>query len=205
MSPQSSQARRRIHEAAMRLFSENGSSRISITELADAAGVSRGTVYNHVCSLPGLFGEVAAELSAEMVDRVLPGLGSEPDPALRLALGIRWYVRHAHDDPAWSRFVTRFAFSTTAMKSLWSGPAARDVIAGVSLKRYSIREHELQAAMAFVGSAVLAAMCLVREGLSTWRDAGSQCALMVLQGLGVPASEARALANTELPELAATH
>lgn len=79
----------------MRLYSEQGSTEISISDLA----VSRGTVYNHVGSLPALFAEVA-------------------------------------------------------------------------------------------------------EGLSTWRDAGSQCALLVLRGLGVPPEEAKALAEAELPQLA---
>jgi len=198
-------SRQRIHQAAMRLFTERGSSRISISELADAAGVSRGTIYNHVGSLQQLFGEVAAAMAEEMTRRVVRSFGDERDPAARLALGIRWYVKQAHDDPAWSRFVTRFAFCTTAMTSLWSGPAARDVIAGVSQRRYAIREDELMSAMAFVGSSVLAAMYLVREGLSTWRDAGSHCALMVLCALGMPADEARPLAHAELPELATAH
>ncbi len=202
MSAQASPSQRRIHAAAMRLFTERGSSRISITELAEAAGVSRGTVYNHVDSLQELFGDVAAGLSEELSARVVQSLGELRDPAARLALGIRWYVQQAHDDPGWSRFVTRFAFSNSAMRGLRSGPATRDIVAGVSQRRYAMHEHELQAAMAFVGSSVLAAMYLVREGLSTWRDAGSHCALMVLRGLGVPAEEARQLATVELPGLA---
>ena len=133
MSLQSSPARRRIHDAAMRLFTERGSSRISVTELADEAGVSRGTVYAHIGSRQDLFGEIAAEMANEMTGRVLQSFGSEEDPVARLALGIRWYVKQAHDDPAWSRFVTRFAFSTSAMKSMWSGPIARDIVAGASL------------------------------------------------------------------------
>lgn len=204
-SPDHYPTRRRIHEAAIRLYTEQGSAEISISALAEAAGVSRGTVYNNVESLQALFGEVAADMSEEMTRRVIDSFGEVQDPAARLAMGVRWYVREAHEDPVWSRFVTRFAFTNTALKTLWSGPAARDVVAGVAQQRYAVREPELQSAMAFVGSAVLAAMYLVREGLSTWREAGSQCALLVLRGLGLSSAEAEALANAELPPLAPPH
>jgi len=195
---------RLIHDTALRLFAERGSTRISVSELAEAAGLSRGTVYSHVVSLPNLFSEIAADMAAQMNQRVVASFGDAQDPASRLALGIRWYVRQAHDDPVWGRFVTRFAFSTSAMKTLWSGAAARDVVAGVAQRRYAIPEHELQSAMAFVGASVLAAMYLVREGLSTWRDAGSQCALMVLRGLGLAPAEALRLSTADLPELVST-
>jgi len=45
---------------------------------------------------------------------------------------------------------------------------------------------------------VLGAIYLVREGLRTWRDAGSDCAELVLRALGLSEEQARALATAEL-------
>ena len=40
MAPQST-AEQRIHDAALRLFAERGATQLTISELADAAGVAR--------------------------------------------------------------------------------------------------------------------------------------------------------------------
>jgi hypothetical protein len=49
-----------------------------------------------------------------------------------------------------------------------------------------------------IASSVLGAIYLVREGLRTWRDAGSDCAELVLRALGLSEEQARALATAEL-------
>jgi len=47
----------------------------------------------------------------------------------------------------------------------------------------------------------LAAMLPVLDGRSTWRDAGSDAAELLLIALGIPRDEARALATAELQPL----
>jgi AcrR family transcriptional regulator len=42
------QAHRRIHAAAMKLFADHGVTKVSISEPAAAAGMARGTIYGHV-------------------------------------------------------------------------------------------------------------------------------------------------------------
>ena len=67
--------RKRIYAAAMKLFAELGVTRVSISELAAAAGMARGTIYSNVNDLDGLFEEVAAQLVREMTERVTQGIG----------------------------------------------------------------------------------------------------------------------------------
>ena len=38
----------RIHEAAMRLFARLGVCRVNVSDLAEEAGVARGTIYNAI-------------------------------------------------------------------------------------------------------------------------------------------------------------
>jgi hypothetical protein len=44
-------------------------------------------------------------------------------------------------------------------------------------------------------------MLLVREGIKTWRDAGSETAELLLLALGISPAEAMGLAAVELPPL----
>jgi AcrR family transcriptional regulator len=194
-------AKSRIHQAALRLFAETGSTRITVSELAQAAGIARGTIYNNLDSSEELFQSVAAQLADEMHLRVVASFEGVADPASRLANGVRLFIRRAHEEPHWGRFVSRFAFSNESLQGLWSGPPMRDVLQGMSLGRYDFRTGQLQSVISMIAGSVLSAMFLVLEGHSTWREAGSDTAELLLRGMGVPAQEARDIATSELPPL----
>lgn len=194
---------KRIHLAAMQLFAEKSTGEITVSELAQVAGVARGTIYNNLSSVESLFEDVAGQLSQEMNQRVMNSADSEMDPVQRLANGIRFYIRRAHEEPQWGSFVVRYAASNKTLQELWSGPPVHDVLCGVAQSRYTFPQQQLTSVMSLIGGAVLAATLLVLEGHKTWRDAGSETAELVLRALGIAPDEAHQLANTELPPLAA--
>ena len=112
------QARRRIHAAAMKLFAERGVTKVTISELASAAGMARGTIYSHVPDVDSLFEDVAAQLAREMIERVVAGFAGLADPPQRLAIGVRQYIRRAHEEPLWGRFMSRFGMSPALTQAL---------------------------------------------------------------------------------------
>lgn len=197
-----SAAQRRIHQAALRLFAEKGTSEVSVSELAEVAGVARGTIYNNLESTDHLFENVASQLADEMNRRVVKSYAGAEDSAQRLAIGIRLYVRRAHEEPHWGRFLTHFSFRTESLSSFWKGPVVQDVALGFEQRRYTMRPDQLHAAVGLIAGSTLSAILLVLEGLRTWRDAGTDAAELVLRGLGLEPSEARRLATAELPSLA---
>jgi AcrR family transcriptional regulator len=199
----SGSAEARIHDAALRLFAERGATQLTVSELADAAGVARGTIYNNVRSPASLLEAVAARLADEMHARVNASFGAVTDPAERLAIGMRLFLKRAHDEPPWGRFLCRFALSEPALQALWAGRAMADLRAGIAAGRYVVEPDQAAAAMSLVAGAAISACYLVLEGHRTWRDAGSDAAELILRGLGVAKKEARRLATVELPPLAA--
>ncbi|HWY23468.1 MAG TPA: TetR/AcrR family transcriptional regulator [Nevskia sp.] len=192
----------RIHQAALRLFAEKGTAGVTMSELALAAGVARGTVHNNLDSPEALFNTVAAQLSAEMHQRVVASFAGIADPAHRLANGVRFFVRRAHEEPHWGRFINRFAFNNESLQGMWAGPPTQDVLLGMSQGRYDFPREQLPSVIGIIAGATLSAIFLVLEGHRAWRDAGSDAAELLLRALGVPAEEARRLSRTELPPLA---
>jgi AcrR family transcriptional regulator len=174
---------------------------LTVSELAEEAGVARGTVYNKLGSTDALFEEVAAQLADEMHRRVVSSFAGIDDPAHRLANGIRLYVRRAHEEPVWGRFIARYAFSDNSLRAMWVGPPASDLRRGQEEKRYHIDPDQLQAALGMIAGSTLSAMLLVVEGHKTWRASGADAAELVLRALGVAPEEARTIANLELPPL----
>lgn len=194
-------AETRIHDAALRIFAEKGVTQLTVSELAEEAGVARGTVYNNLGSTDALFEEVAAGLADEMHRRVVSSFAEIDDPAHRLANGIRFFVRRAHEEPVWGRFIIRYAFSNDSLRAMWVGPPASDLRRGQEQKRYRIDPDQLQSALGMITGATLSAMLLVVEGHKTWRASGADTAELVLRALGVAPREARKIANLELPPL----
>jgi AcrR family transcriptional regulator len=198
-------AQARIYEAAMGIFTRRGTTETNVSELAHAAGIARGTIYNNVSNPDSIFAEVATALANEMHARVVASFEAMDDPAHRLACGMRFFVRRAHEEPQWGRFIVRFAFTTASLSAMLTGPPASDLQDGLEKGRYGFRAEQLPSVIAFVGATTLAAMSLVLNGDKTWRDAGSDAAEFMLRAIGIAPREAKALASTDLrplPQLA---
>lgn len=191
----------RIHQAALRLFVEKGGTHVNISDLAQAAGVARGTIYKNVESMEKLFEAVAAQLSKEMHERVKNSFSSITDPAHRLANGIRFFIRRAEEEPQWGAFIHRFGMADPSLRELLASQATTDVLNGLASGRYSFRQEQLVAVITMIASSVLGSILLVLEGHRAWRDPGSDAAELVLRALGVHPMEAKELATRELPEL----
>lgn len=193
--------RGRINDAALRLYAERGTTRVTVKELASYAGVARGTVYAHVSSPEALFGEVAAAQTQDMNARVTRTFAKLNDPVARLAFGIRAYVRRAHEDPPWGRFVLAFGHQAPALQEFWQGTPVQDVLAARECGRFRFEPAQQASVMMMICGTTLGTLALVIEGHETWRAAGSAAAEFVLRALGIPPEEARTYATAELPPL----
>lgn len=191
----------RISDAAMQLFTEKGTPQVSITDLAQAAGVARGTIYNNYPSPEQLFEEIAGRLADEMHERVFVSSSDVADPAIRLAHGLRYFIKRAHEEPRWGRFILRFAFSSHILQGMWEGQPAIDVTNGIDSGVFTLSREQVPSILAMIAGTGLYEMLVVLEGHKTWRAAGSDAAELVLRALGVEAGEARRIAHLDLPPL----
>lgn len=192
---------RRIRAAAVRLFTAKGGTQLTISELANEAQVARGTLYRNIGSVEQLFDKVVAEMCLELHERVSATFTEDDDGATRVATGLRMLVRYGHEDPAVGRFMVRFALTEEALRSVLTGPPARDLRAGITEGRYDIDESMIMGAASLMVGGLVSALSMVLEGHQTWREAGSCAAELVLRALGVEAAEAREIATSDLRAL----
>jgi AcrR family transcriptional regulator len=199
----SGRARTRIYNAALRVFTANEGRAITVSDLAGAAGIARGTIYNNVDEPKNLLGEVAAALSREMLQRTEVTMEAFADPIERIATGLRLFVRRAHEDHDWGRFMVQFMMSHAALRGVMREPPSRDVALAIETERFKIGPDQIPAFVSMLTGATIAAMNSVIRGEQTWRDAGSNAAGLVLRAGGIAVSESRRIARRELPPLAA--
>lgn len=192
----------RISDAAIRLFVEKGTTQLTISELAQAANVARGTLYRNVGSMSDLFDRVVGEFSADLHQRVSESFAGIEDPAARLATGLRLWVRYAYENPTFGRFAVRFGLSEESLRAVMTGPPMRDISAGVAAGRYDLGPVSVDSIASLALGATVSAMWMVLEGHQTWREAGSSTAELVLRAMGIEPAEAREISTTGLPRLA---
>ena len=193
----------RISVAAVRLFTEKGATHVTVSELANEAGVARGTLYRNFDSTVQIFDKVVADFNDEMHERVTRTFVGIDDSAVRLAIGVRLWVRYAHENPLMGRFAVRFALTEQSLRAMFAGPPMRDLSAGIAAGRYHVGESTTPSIASLVIGATVSAMWMVLEGHQTWREAGSSTAELLLRALGIDPAEAHEISIAELPPLPA--
>jgi AcrR family transcriptional regulator len=165
----------RILDAALGVFAEMGPDAPKIDDFVDAAGISRGTFYNHFESVDELLTATSEWTTRELIETIETALEGIEGPTLRLGVGLRLFFAWAQADPVWSRFVAR----------VWK-------LGGIELPSRDL-EHGLRAGVFHAPSATAARDLVfgaVREGLlriangQTPPAYGSQMTELCLQALG---------------------
>lgn len=99
--------RLRLLESALAVFTEKGPDAVVIDDFIAAAGVARGTFYNHFSTTNDLMLALAAAMSDEVLQIVDPIVQHQDDPIVRVACGTRLYMQMAMRYPLWGSFITR--------------------------------------------------------------------------------------------------
>ena len=92
--------RAKLLDAAYRLFAVHGADAPTIDDVILEAGVARGTFYNHFNTRDELFEAVADDITTSIGAIIRPAITGISDPAARLALAFRMFVRFAVADEA---------------------------------------------------------------------------------------------------------
>ncbi len=105
----SQETRRRIVEAAMRLFAQHGFDRTNTATIAKEAGVSQGIIFHYFETKKKLFWAVVFEGVAEAKSqaKVLEKIAKQANPLDKLRLFGRYMAKRAVDNPELNEILTR--------------------------------------------------------------------------------------------------
>ena len=99
--------RLRLLESALVVFNDKGPELAVIDDFIAAAGVSRGTFYNHFKTTNELLLALATAMSDEVLQVVDPLVLRHDDPIERFSTGARLYMQMAVRYPLWGTFITQ--------------------------------------------------------------------------------------------------
>jgi AcrR family transcriptional regulator len=197
------QTRRKLMTSALAVVAHKGVDAPQIDDFIAAAGVSRGTFYNHFTTTHELLAAVTAELTDTVVSAIETTVARIPDPLHRMACGCLVYMHMAVDYPAWGGFVLR---TGTRRGQLVDVYLPRDL--ALAKERGQADFPTVRAAQDVLQGSLTLALESVLEGRAPREHVRDTLAL-ALRGIGVPKAVAARLAalpeeEVELPEVLRT-
>ena len=190
--------RLRLLQSALVVFAEKGIDATVIDDVIAAAGVSRGTFYNHFRTASELLLALATAMSDEALAVVDPVVLSLSDPVLRFSAGTRLYMQTAVRYPTWGRFITSVGTRIAARGQLIDVFLTRDLNDAVAAKRVTVADL-LVARDIVLGSIFYGIETMLTE--PTHEHHAEQLVATFLRGMGVEADEADNIAFMPLADL----
>jgi len=190
--------RARLVECALVVFAEHGIDATIIDKVIKAAGVSRGTFYNHFRTDGDLFVAVAAEVSDEVLSVVNPVVLQESNMAARVSLGIRYVFQLVKNYPLLAEFLDSGGQSALRYGKLVNEILPRDLKLGMEAGLFTIKDMRLGLDL-ILGPVLLGFHTILTEPAS--EDYVNDLAASILMSLGVPRLEAQKYCSLPLQHL----
>ncbi|RMF17106.1 MAG: TetR/AcrR family transcriptional regulator [Candidatus Dadabacteria bacterium] len=90
--PPRADARRRVLEAAAKLFADHGYEQTTVEDLIQESGVSRGTFYKHFDSREAVLAELYQNVVDELMRDTLDAIDNAPDVGTMIRNGLAAYI-----------------------------------------------------------------------------------------------------------------
>lgn len=184
--------RAQIVAAAVAVMAERGLAQASVQEIADRAGMTTGTFYNHFRDKADIVAAAAAWFSSTMLEAAAESRLALATGGERMVDGLCRYLDIARRTPATALLVLELAQSSPTMLKTIGGYVLADVRLGVRQGEFRI-VSEAAAVDLVIGTAMLAMRVIaLRRPPAAYERA---IVATILHGLGVPARKAARLAR----------
>jgi len=84
----------RILDGTLAALSRRGATQLSMTDVCDAAGISRATLYRYFSNKPDLLTAVGEHVSRNFTDGIQAAIAQSDNPADRLRLVLEFFIRY---------------------------------------------------------------------------------------------------------------
>jgi AcrR family transcriptional regulator len=195
ITPRRNRTRDALLAAGAALLAERPIDAIAIDEIVAAAGVAKGSFYNHFADKPALAFAVADAIRADVETRVTAANRAVTDPAARLVRGVCVYVDFALSDTMRSRVMARGLAADPAPGSALTAGLRADLALGLSTGRFALPTVDAGAHFVLgVANAMLASVATANIRGAHAVMLAQQIGTLLLKGLGLASADAAQVA-----------
>jgi len=186
----------KLLETALTVFNTKGPDLAVTEDFIVAAGISRGTFYNHFKTASDLLLALSSDMSDEVLQVIDPIVLTLDNPVHRFSAGVRLYMQMAYRYPLWGDFLRRVGTRIATRGQLIETYLTRDLRSSLDQHLINV-DNVLIARDIVLGSIFYGIETMLIENMP--KDYPEKVMFHVLVGLGVKKSEAKKIAFMELP------
>ncbi|WP_184015536.1 TetR/AcrR family transcriptional regulator [Sphingobium boeckii] len=187
--------------AAEILFAERAPDAVSIDEIVIAAGVAKGTYYNHFIDKADIIHAVYRRVRMRIETAIAEANREVDDPASRVARALCLYARTAIETPNAATVLTKVLEKGLPEDTPLNHGVFDDMREGMKRDRFRIPTVEVAAILVVAVSQQLMAHILQGEQGYAARILAQQLIAMLLAGLGLEPSEASAVSAKAVEDI----
>lgn len=192
------QMQARLFSAALELLAKTPISNISINDLIDRVGVSRGTFYKYFDSLAHVFFGLSARLEEELSPIADQFIARIPDAATRVATGTRLVLHFGSSTQVFGKLMVQSGWPVAHSASTFLGFLARDI--QLAMRQGTFEEMPESVAANLIIGPMLGGLQAMLLG-QTAPGYPEQLTLRILLSLGMPRASAEQAILVPIPEL----
>ena len=193
-----SRTRAKILSAAFALFDEAGVDKVTVEDVREAAGLSRGSFYNYFLTYEEMLKELAGQIARQINIEQSAQFEGVPDLLERMWLNIRYFILRAASDRSCGEILVRITPLVGPLNETMRQHAEES-------QRRVMEQGRVDVPSAGVALDLGLGLCtmIVRRAMHGGIDAAELEAtgLMLLRAFGVVESEARRIASLPLTPL----
>lgn len=187
--------------AGRRLFCQRPVDAVTVDDIVGAAGVGKGSFYNHFADREALVRAISAEIRAAVEQAIDSANRDVEDPARRVARACCVYLRFAVEEPERAGFLVRVYAGHTSLEAPLNRGLVGDLSRGLRTGRFRVATLE-SGALYVLGVNQMALTRIVQEPSPTLAvSLAQQMCAMMLSGLRVPDAEADLIAAQASEEI----
>jgi AcrR family transcriptional regulator len=194
--PKRERTRRQLVAAAIVAFSAHGVTDTTMLQIAVAAGVTTGTVYNHFRTKAEIVRAVAVSIASLIRERSAPARAMIETGTEQMAAGCRRYLSLAQSSPAWALLILDVASVDPLFRKTITGFVRTELRRGLRRREFSVVNEA--AALDLIVGTTMEGMRRIAYGQARKPHVAAITA-SVLRGLGVSPARAWKVATKPLP------
>lgn len=200
-NPRVERTRAALIAAGQRLFSKRPVDAVTVDDIVQAAGVGKGSFYNHFVDREALGHAVCADIRAGIEKACGRCNAQIEDPARRITRAKCTYLRFALDEPERAGVMIHLYGGHTSVSAPLNRGLLDDISRGLETGRFIVPTSEA-GVLYVLGIAQISLVRLVQEPtLSFAVSLAQQMCTLLLRGLGLPAAEADLIAAQASDEI----
>ena len=200
-SPRTERTRGALVAAGRRLFCERPVDAVTVDNIVQAAGVAKGSFYNHFPDREALVRAISAEIRAGVEQAIDRANADVEDPARRVARACCIYLRFAVDEPERAGFLIRVHSGHTSLEAPLNRGLVDDISRGLAAGRFRVATIET-GVLYVLGVTQMALIRVVQEPSARLAvSLAQQICAMMLSGLRAPEADGDLIAAQASDEI----